>query len=77
MASCLEALCHDGVDALRAILGPAASKRGIFEGDIENGELEIGQSAAYINKVLTAEETIRSIVAECEERRKALLAELF
>ena len=31
------------VEELRAILGQAASKRGIFEGDIDNGELEIGQ----------------------------------
>lgn len=59
-------------EQLKEILGPAASKRGIFEGDIENGELEIGQSAAYINKVKTAEETICSLVNEYEERRQQL-----
>ena len=65
-------------DAHAPIIGSGRIKKliGIFEGDIENGELEIGQSAAYINKVLTAEEAMRSIVAECEERRKVLLAEL-
>ena len=59
-------------EQLKEILGPAASKRGIFEGDIENGELEIGQSAAYINKVKTAEETICSLVNEYEERKQQL-----
>lgn len=59
-------------EQLKEILGPAASKRGIFEGDIENGELEIGQSAAYINKVKTAGETICSLVNEYEERRQQL-----
>ncbi len=33
-------------DELRELLGRAASKRGIFEGDLENGELEIGQIAS-------------------------------
>ena len=59
-------------EQLKEIPGPAASKRGIFEGDIENGELEIGQSTAYINKVKTAEETICSLVNEYEERKQQL-----
>ena len=39
-------------DELRAILGPKASKRGIFEGDIENPELEIGQAVSYTHLTL-------------------------
>lgn len=39
------------VEELRAILGQAASKRGIFEGDIDNGELEIGQIASAIKDI--------------------------
>ena len=35
-------------DELRELLGRAASKRGIFEGDLEHGELEIGQIASTI-----------------------------
>ncbi|MDY5406180.1 MAG: nitronate monooxygenase, partial [Sodaliphilus sp.] len=35
-------------DELRELLGRAASKRGIFEGDLQNGELEIGQIASTI-----------------------------
>ncbi|MDY5535929.1 MAG: nitronate monooxygenase, partial [Sodaliphilus sp.] len=38
-------------DELRELLGRAASKRGIFEGDLENGELEIGQIASTIKEV--------------------------
>lgn len=49
-------------DELRAILGPKASKRGIFEGDIENGELEIGQVVAGINAVRPVTEIIKDLV---------------
>ena len=54
-------------DELRDILGRAASKRGIFEGDIVNGELEIGQAASYIKDVLPVSEIMDTLVAEYEE----------
>lgn len=38
-------------DELRAILGKAASKRGIFEGDTEGGEIEIGQIASAVKDI--------------------------
>lgn len=38
-------------DELRELLGRAASKRGIFEGDLVHGELEIGQIASTIKEV--------------------------
>ena len=60
-------------EQLREILGPAASKRGIFEGDTDNGELEIGQSATYVDKMYTAKEVIDRLVAEYEQRRQALV----
>lgn len=56
-------------EELRDILGRAASKRGIFEGDIDNGELEIGQIASAVNKIEPAAEIINRIV---EEYRKAM-----
>ena len=49
-------------DELRAILGPKASKRGIFEGDIENGELEIGQVVAGINAVRSVADIMHDLV---------------
>lgn len=54
-------------DELRDILGRAASKRGIFEGDIVNGELEIGQAASYIREVRSVSEIMETLVAEYEE----------
>lgn len=54
-------------DELRDILGRAASKRGIFEGDIVNGELEIGQAASYIKEVRPVNEIMDTLVAEYEE----------
>lgn len=54
-------------DELRDILGRAASKRGIFEGDIVNGELEIGQAASYIKEVRPVSEIMETLVAEYEE----------
>ena len=39
-------------EELRTILGKAASKRGIFEGDIEGGELEIGQITSSVSDIL-------------------------
>ena len=62
-----------GADELREILGKAASKRGIFEGDLDGGELEIGQIASGIKQIESAEEIVCRIMAEYEDTRKRLL----
>lgn len=49
-------------DDLRSILGKASTKRGIFEGDIVNGELEIGQAAASISDIVPAATVVRNLV---------------
>ena len=59
-------------DELRSILGVAASKRGIFEGDVDGGELEIGQVAAAIKEVRTAEEIVSGMVSGYEKTRQAM-----
>lgn len=59
-------------DELRAILGDKASKRGIFEGDIENGEIEIGQIASAVREVRPIKDIIDDIVAEYEKTIAAL-----
>ena len=41
-------------DELRALLGHGRAKKGMFEGDLDNGELEIGQVAASILSILPA-----------------------
>jgi enoyl-[acyl-carrier protein] reductase II len=43
-----------GVQELAALLGRGRAKKGMFEGDIENGELEIGQVSAMLNDILPA-----------------------
>lgn len=51
-------------DELRALLGRGRSKRGIFEGDLADGELEIGQIAALIDYVSSAEDVVREMIEE-------------
>lgn len=57
-------------DELREILGKAASKRGIFEGDIENGEVEIGQIVSAINNVKTVDEVFADLLHDYDEALK-------
>ncbi len=51
-------------DELKEILGRARAKKGMFEGDLNNGELEIGQVSALINHVKPTSEIIREIMDE-------------
>lgn len=67
-----EAEGQNDAEQLRQILGTAAAKRGIFEGDIDNGELEIGQSAAYVKEVLPTAAIMQQIVQQYDETKKRL-----
>ena len=67
-----EAEGQNDAEQLRQILGTAAAKRGIFEGDIDNGELEIGQSAAYVKEVLPTAVIMQQIVKQYDEAKKRL-----
>lgn len=51
-------------EKLAEILGKGRAKKGIFEGDLSEGELEIGQVAALIHKLETSEEIINSMMLE-------------
>ncbi|MDD3787882.1 MAG: nitronate monooxygenase, partial [Petrimonas sp.] len=51
-------------EELRAFLGRGRSKRGIFEGDLVEGELEIGQVASLIREIVSAEEVVNEMVRE-------------
>lgn len=52
------------VDALKDLLGKGRAKKGIFEGDLKEGELEIGQIAGYNNKEETVEEIFNDLVSD-------------
>ena len=60
------------VEDLRAILGKAASKRGIFEGEIESGELEIGQIASAIKEVLPVSAVMKQLIEEYDTAKERI-----
>lgn len=51
-------------EQLKDLLGKGRAKLGIFEGDLEQGELEIGQAAAMIDHIETAAEVVEDMVGE-------------
>ena len=52
------------VETLRNHLGRGRSRKGMFEGDMDEGELEIGQIAGAINSVKAAGAIVEDIIAE-------------
>lgn len=65
----IEGLYETGRDAetLKATVGRARAKRGMFEGDLEDGELEIGQVSALIDEILPVEEVFQKLLKEYKE----------
>jgi len=59
-------------EELRAHLGRARAKRGMFEGDLEEGELEIGQIASMIDAVKPAASIIEEIMAQYHQALRSL-----
>lgn len=55
------------VDELKAILGRARAKKGMFEGNLDDGELEIGQGSALLREILPAAEIVKNVWQEFEE----------
>lgn len=62
------------VDELKAILGRARAKKGMFEGDLDEGELEIGQVAASVGVIKPAGEIVQEIWNEFLETKKRISA---
>jgi enoyl-[acyl-carrier protein] reductase II len=59
-----------GPEELMAILGRGRAKKGMYEGDLEEGELEIGQVSAMIREIKPAAEILREIWTEFEAAMK-------
>jgi len=55
-------------DELRELLGRGRAKKGIFEGDLTEGELEIGQIASLITDIPSAEEVVAKIIKEYNDK---------
>jgi len=53
-------------DELNKLLGRGRAKRGMFEGDLEEGELEIGQVSAIIKEIKPAAEIVQEMYKEYE-----------
>ena len=51
-------------EELKTLLGKGRAKKGMFEGDLDNGELEIGQVASLFREQQTAAEIVHDIVTE-------------
>ena len=56
------------IENLKALLGSRRTKQGMFEGDMEQGELEIGQVATLVDRVMSAKEVIDEIMIEYKTR---------
>ena len=54
---------------LEALLGRARAKKGMFEGDLEDGELEIGQISGLINDIKSAAQIVEDMVTEFEHAK--------
>ena len=57
-------------DELKELLGKGRAKKGMFEGDLENGELEIGQVSAILDTILPAADIISEMLSEYREAIK-------
>ncbi len=54
-------------DELKSLLGRGRAKKGMFEGDMQEGELEIGQVAAIIKEVKPASDIVNEVIADYEK----------
>lgn len=59
-------------EVLLGMLGRGRAKKGMFEGDLDEGELEIGQISSLIKEIKPAAEIVEEIMAECNSTIKSL-----
>jgi enoyl-[acyl-carrier protein] reductase II len=59
-------------EELRDLLGKGRAKKGMFEGDLENGELEIGQVSAQIKEVLPVKQIMENLISEFQIAKREI-----
>jgi enoyl-[acyl-carrier protein] reductase II len=64
-------------EELSAILGRARAKKGMFEGDLSEGELEVGQISAIIDEIKPASEIVQEIINEYKHARQELITDKY
>ena len=62
-------------EQLKALLGRGRAKKGMFEGDLEEGELEVGQIAGLIHHIKPAAKIIDDIIKEFNQVKKSFQGE--
>ncbi|MBO4233784.1 NAD(P)H-dependent flavin oxidoreductase [Riemerella anatipestifer] len=60
-------------EALKQALGRARAKKGMFEGDLDEGELEIGQVSALIDDIISVDEVFERLIKEFKETKEPFL----
>ncbi len=60
------------IEELKKLLGKGRAKQGIFEGDLDEGELEIGQAASFVSEIKPAAEILSEIWNEYQVAKKSL-----
>ena len=60
------------IDDLKQLLGRGRAKKGMFLGDLNDGELEIGQVSALLEKIQPAKEIINDILTEFNTAKKII-----
>ena len=60
-------------DEMRELLGKGRAKKGIFEGDIFDGELEIGQAASMLRQLQTVNEVMEELRSEYRQAKERLM----
>ena len=64
---------NPSIEDLKELLGRGRAKKGMFEGDLENGELEIGQIAGLIHGIKPAAEIVQEIIREYSEVKRGFV----
>jgi enoyl-[acyl-carrier protein] reductase II len=60
-------------EELKQLLGRGRAKKGMFEGDLQEGELEIGQVSAQLDDIPTVAEIMHRLISEYEQARQELI----
>tara|TARA_B110000459_G_scaffold91534_1_gene102353 strand:- start:55 stop:999 length:945 start_codon:yes stop_codon:yes gene_type:complete len=60
----------DSIEDLKILLGRGRAKKGMFLGEVEEGELEVGQVSASINEILSVSEIIDEIMIEFNAKKQ-------
>jgi enoyl-[acyl-carrier protein] reductase II len=66
-----------GLEDLKELLGRARAKKGMFQGDLDQGELEIGQVSANINEIQSASDIVEELVTQYNETIRQQAEKIF